>query len=95
MTKQTQKDFENWLHGEGEDQYGHILKRAAGIEKQRLKRALGDGGLFPHIDHETQQRIAHCDYVATEGQKKIDRHRRRSERIKSLLADGEEERKEG
>lgn len=75
--------FADWLKGEGEGVFGQIIKSSAQKEKRRL-RAIGEGGLFPHIDHETRDRIAKCEQAEDHGQKKIDRHARRSKTIDAL-----------
>lgn len=76
--------FTDWIKGEGEGIFGRIIKSSATKERRRLERALGDGGLFPEVDHETRKRIADCDYAAAEGQKKIERHAKRAATIEEL-----------
>lgn len=74
--------FVDWLKGEGEAFLGHIIRASALREKRRLQQL--DGGLFPHIDHETEDRIKKCEAAADHGKKKIERHAKRTETIRRL-----------
>lgn len=81
-------NFSDWItKGAGEGILGRIIRNGALREKRRLRNVLNGGGLFPHIDHETKDRIAKCEDAAQYGQQKIQRHARRSETIEKLVTD--------
>lgn len=79
-------DFYQWLKGEGEGLYGRIIRHAGKKEARRLRSVVADGdGLFPHIDHETKERIEKAEAFAREGQQKIEKHKRRQAAIDELM----------
>jgi hypothetical protein len=79
-------DFEDWLlRGPGEAMLGSALRSAATNEKRRLQRKLETPNLFPHIEHEDKAAMERAEHQRRQGQKMVDRCRRRSEIIKALL----------
>lgn len=82
--KETLRHLEDWIRGSGEGELGHVLLTGARAERKRLEKLLSNGGLFPHVDHETTTMIEKLKQTELLAQQKIERCERRQATIASL-----------